>query len=171
MDTCGSFLSSRKFDRWYIFRCLIEINPVYTEEKLILQQDWATPHYSRIVHDLNETFPGRRILRRGAIEWPPWSLGLTPLDFFIVKHIKSKVCSTPQEKKGRIVTVCHEITPVMLLPAWAWIVLYGGWWRHFHDLLHWCSIIFFTEIDFYIFVKCISDISEIHISSQQVERI
>ncbi|PNF23512.1 hypothetical protein B7P43_G05612 [Cryptotermes secundus] len=47
-----------------------------------LQQDGAPPHYHRDVRAyLDDTLPGRWVGRRGAIEYPPRSPDLTPLDF------------------------------------------------------------------------------------------
>lgn len=47
------------------------------------QQDGAPPHYGvEVRHYLDEIFPNKWIGRRGAIEWPPRSPDLTPLDFF-----------------------------------------------------------------------------------------
>lgn len=58
-------------------------NLLIDEENLFFQQDGAPPHYAMPVRNwLNERFPGKWIGRRGAIEWPPRSPDLTPLDFF-----------------------------------------------------------------------------------------
>nr|XP_018913457.1 PREDICTED: uncharacterized protein LOC109041542 [Bemisia tabaci] len=83
------------------------------------QQDGAPAHFSLAVRNyLNAEFPGRWIGRRGAIEWPPRSPDLTPLDYFLWGHLKSKVYETApqsiQELKQRIVDECAKITPEML---------------------------------------------------------
>lgn len=98
---------------------IIENNPGYVEADLIFQQDGAPPHYSQNVRNyLNNTFPRRWIGRRGAIEWPPRSSDLSPLDFFLWGHIKSKVYSTPptslEDLRRRIIDVCREVTPQVL---------------------------------------------------------
>lgn len=98
---------------------IIENDPAYNEQELIFQQDGAPPHYSQHVRNyLNNTFPGRWIGRRGAFEWPPRSPDLTPLDFFLWGHIKSKVYSTPpdtlEDLRRRIIHECREVTPQML---------------------------------------------------------
>ena len=98
---------------------IIENDPAYSEQELIFQQDGAPPHYSLNVRNyLNHVFPGRWIGRRGAIEWPPRSPDLSPLDFFLWGHIKSIVYSTPPETldvlRARIIDVCREVTPQML---------------------------------------------------------
>lgn len=99
---------------------IIEEDRAYNEQELIFQQDGAPPHFSLNVRNyLNDRFPGRWIGRRGAIEWPPRSPDLSPLDFFLWGHIKSVVYKTPpatlEELRRRITTVCREVTPQMLL--------------------------------------------------------
>lgn len=84
------------------------------EEQLYFQQDGAPPHYVLPVRQwLQNTFPGRWIGRRGAIEWPARSPDLTPLDFFLWGHLKS-VVYTPQpqsiaELRQRIIEECRSI--------------------------------------------------------------
>ena len=61
-------------------------------------QDGAPPHRRRIVTDrLQELFGERVVALHHAIEWPPRSPDLTPLDFFLWGYIKSKVYTTPPE--------------------------------------------------------------------------
>ncbi|XP_050307733.1 uncharacterized protein LOC126744391 isoform X2 [Anthonomus grandis grandis] len=70
-------------------------NDRYDEDRLMFQEDGAPPHYTLFVREyLDRTFPGRWIGRRGAIEWPPRSPDLSPLDFFLWGHLKSKVYET-----------------------------------------------------------------------------
>lgn len=74
--------------------------------------------------------------RRGSMEWSSSLTDLSPLDFFLWRHIKSKVFSTPPDTlenlSERIVSVCREVTPEMLknvLATTVWIYfisLYGG---------------------------------------------
>lgn len=67
---------------------------------------------------LNETFPERWIGRRGAIEWPPRSPDLTPLDFFLGGHLKDRVYKTKprnlNELRHRIITEVALIMPETL---------------------------------------------------------
>ncbi|CAH0391520.1 unnamed protein product [Bemisia tabaci] len=83
------------------------------------QQDGAPAHYALVVRNfLNNEFPQRWIGRRGFIEWPARSPDLTPCDFFLWGHLKSKVFETPpadiEELKQRITEECRKITPEML---------------------------------------------------------
>lgn len=80
------------------------------------QQDGAPPHYARIVRDrLNRTFPNRWIGRRGAIEWPPRSPDLNPLDYYLWGFLKSKVYfnrpDNLQELAERITQEIQRIPP------------------------------------------------------------
>ena len=74
-------------------------------------QDGAPPHRRRFVTDrLAELFGDRVIALNHAVEWPPRSPDLTPLDFFLWGYLKSKVYQTPpanlEELEQRI---RHEI--------------------------------------------------------------
>lgn len=85
----------------------------------IFQQDGAPPHFHGPVREyLDEEFPGRWIGRRGAIEWPPRSPDLAPLDFFLWGYVKERVFTTQpetlQELRQRITDVCATITPEIL---------------------------------------------------------
>lgn len=91
----------------------------YIANRLMFQQDGAPPHYAlRVRQYLDQTFPGRWIGRRGAIEWPPRSPDLSPLDFFLWGHLKSKIYATQptslEDLRQRIVNECLQITPQIL---------------------------------------------------------
>jgi len=59
-------------------------------------QDGAPPHKRRMVTErLTELFDTRVIALHGPLEWPPRSPNLTPLDFFLWGHLKSKVFVSP----------------------------------------------------------------------------
>ena len=59
-------------------------------------QDGAPPHRRRVVTErLAELFGDRVIALNRPVEWPPRSPDLTPLDFFLWGHLKSKVHTTP----------------------------------------------------------------------------
>ena len=56
------------------------------------QQDGATNHTARVTIDLFKGKFGERVIsRNGPVERPPRSCDLTPLDFFLWRHIKSLV--------------------------------------------------------------------------------
>ncbi|GBO06445.1 hypothetical protein AVEN_261732-1 [Araneus ventricosus] len=54
----------------------------------------------------------------GFVEWPPRSPDLTPLDFFLLEHIKWQVYATPpptlQDLRRRITDACASVTPATL---------------------------------------------------------
>ena len=59
------------------------------------RKDGAPPHFGLNVRSFLDTaFPRQWIGRRGAVEWPPRSPDLTPLDFFLWGHLKSVVFTT-----------------------------------------------------------------------------
>lgn len=98
---------------------IVENDDRYQENQLMFQQDGAPPHYALLVREfLNRQFPEQWIGRRGAIEWPPRSPDLTPLDFFLWGHLKSKIYATQpeslEELRRRIVEECRLITPQIL---------------------------------------------------------
>lgn len=98
---------------------IVENDERYSEADLIFQHDGAPPHYAAAVREfLDANFPGQWIGRRGPVEWPARSPDLSPLDFFLWGHIKSKVyateCGSLEELRQRITLVCRGITPEML---------------------------------------------------------
>ncbi|CAH2003858.1 unnamed protein product [Acanthoscelides obtectus] len=91
----------------------------YIANRLMFQQDGAPPHYAlRVRQYLDQTFPDRWICRRGAIEWPSRSPDLSPLDFFMWSHLKSKIYATQptslEDLRQRIVNECLQVTPQVL---------------------------------------------------------
>lgn len=112
---------------------ILEQDDQLTENELVYQQDGAPPHYTAPVRQfLNETFPGRWIGRRGPVEWPARSPDLTPLDFFLWGHLKTKVYATQPESledlRARIVRECRLVTPEM----------FSNVRRRFQDQLYFC---------------------------------
>ena len=60
----------------------LEDVPLATRIAMYFQHDGAPSHYTRhVMHQLNDTFPNRRIGYGSTINWPPRSPDLTPLDF------------------------------------------------------------------------------------------
>lgn len=83
------------------------------------QQDGAQCHFALIVRQLlNNLFPGKWIGRRGAIEWPPRSPDLSPLDYFYWGYLKNRVFETQpadlNELRDRIVQCSNSISPEIL---------------------------------------------------------
>ena len=65
-------------------------------QRLWWLQDGAPCHRRRAVTDrLTELFGNRVIALNRAVEWPPRSPDLTPLDFFLWGYLESKVFETP----------------------------------------------------------------------------
>ena len=63
---------------------------------MFFMQDGAPAHFSRVVREfLDEHFAGRWFGRRGAIDWPPRSPDMTPMDFCVWGCIKNAVYKTP----------------------------------------------------------------------------
>lgn len=95
---------------------ILEEDDNLLEGELFFQQDGAPPHFAIAVRQfLDNRFPERWIGRRGPVEWPARSPDLTPLDFFLWGHLKSKVFATKpaslEELRERIVRECRLLTP------------------------------------------------------------
>jgi hypothetical protein len=57
-----------------------------------LPTGWGSPHWSSYFADtFTKTFPDRWIGRDGQICWPPFSPGITSLDFFLWEYVKGRV--------------------------------------------------------------------------------
>ncbi|PSN52652.1 hypothetical protein C0J52_08821 [Blattella germanica] len=68
------------------------IRDLYGDGRFYFQQDGAPAHYhNRVREYLDENLPGRWIGRRGAVEYPPRSPDLTPLDFYLWGTLKDVV--------------------------------------------------------------------------------
>lgn len=79
---------------------------------LIFQQHEALTHNANIVRNyLNEYFPNRLIGTSGAVQWPPRSPDLTPLDYFLWGHLKMVVNANPPmcllDLKNKIIAACN----------------------------------------------------------------
>ena len=86
----------------------------YDIDDMWFQQDGATCHTAHATMALlHEKFPGRIISRNSEVSWPPRSCDLTPLDFFLWGHLKSKVYvnmpTTIQQLKDEISGRIDEI--------------------------------------------------------------
>lgn len=110
-------------------------NPMLPSEDIWFQQDGAPPHFTQAVrHYLDTVFPQRWIGRRGAIEWPPRSPDLTPLDFFLWGYLKNRVYQDRpidiENLRERIVTEINQMPPIYLQNSV----------RHVSERLGYCQI-------------------------------
>jgi hypothetical protein len=77
-----------------------------------LKQDGAPPHYHRHVRAyLDDTLLGRWMGPGGAIEYPPRSPDLTPLDFYLWRTLKDEVYRQNPTTREIIQASCAAITP------------------------------------------------------------
>jgi hypothetical protein len=68
------------------------IHTLFGNDQFYFQQDGAPPHFHQDVRAfLDENLPGQWIGRRGAVEFPPRSPDLTPLDFYLWGTLKDVV--------------------------------------------------------------------------------
>ena len=80
-----------------------EMRKMEKMRSIVFQQDGAPPHFAADVRRfLDKTFTGRG----GPIRWASRPSDLTPLDFFLWRHLKNVVylspCGNLAELKGRI---------------------------------------------------------------------
>jgi hypothetical protein len=81
------------------------------------QQDGTPPYYIEEVREyLNTRFPW--IGRTAPIAWPPRSLDLTPLDFFLWGVFVPPLPANVAELQTRITAAVAEVTPEMLRSVW-----------------------------------------------------
>lgn len=98
---------------------LLQEVPLYTRNRMWLQQDGAPAHFSRDVREyLNGTFTNTWIGRNGPTNWPARSPDLTKLDFFLWGHVKGIVYNDPPttviNMQQRIRDAFASISPQML---------------------------------------------------------
>jgi hypothetical protein len=78
---------------------------------------------------LDDTLPGRRIGRRGAIEYPPRSPDLTPLDFYLWGTLKDEVYQQrPATLNALRETMCSHHTRHTYSRSSAASTLFSRWW-------------------------------------------
>ena len=71
---------------------VVQLIAAHHPEDVWFQQDGATAHTSRrSLGILRDMFPDHLVSLRGDIGWPPRSPDLTPCDFFLWGHLKSRV--------------------------------------------------------------------------------
>ena len=86
----------------------------HEEEDLWFQQDGATSHTSRrSVDTLESLFPGHLVSLRVGVGWPPRSPDLSPCDFFLWGHIKSRVYKhRPRSLQNLKAAITQEINNI-----------------------------------------------------------
>ena len=76
--------------------------PIIESNTAWYQMDGAPAHSTRDVYlFLERLFDGKFIANAGPYLWPPRSLDLTAVDFFLWDYVKDKVYSTPVTKKRK----------------------------------------------------------------------
>ncbi|KAK4301580.1 hypothetical protein Pmani_026358 [Petrolisthes manimaculis] len=93
---------------------LLEDVPLKTRRQMWFMQDGSSAHFARGTRDIiNFMYPDKWIGRGGPIAWPPRSPDLTPLDFYLWGHLKSRVYATQinicQELWKLVQEACREI--------------------------------------------------------------
>ncbi|GFV94369.1 transposable element Tc3 transposase [Trichonephila clavipes] len=88
-------------------------------QELWFQQIGAICHTARAaINLLKDTFGDRLISRFGPVNWPPRSCDLTPLDYFLLRYVKSLVYvdkpQTLDHLKDNIHCIIADIRPQML---------------------------------------------------------
>ena len=139
---------SPKINVWCGLLCSKVIGPFFFEEKTItadiyldtlteyvtpqleefqphvfFQQDGAPPHWGiKVCEFLDKKFPAHWIGRGGPIAWPPRSLDITPLDFFLWVCVKDVVYRTKvkdiSDLTERITAAVEAIDEEMLKRTW-----------------------------------------------------
>ena len=102
----------------YVFPLFASLHSNY-----IFQQYGASPHFATLVRAyIDRKRPNNWIGRSGPVSWPPRSPDLTPCDFFLWRHIKSKVYTTPvasvEKLKTRIRTAIRSVRQETLRKVW-----------------------------------------------------
>lgn len=83
---------------------LLEDVPLNIRRQIWFQHCGTSPHFTFNIREyLNKTYGDKWIGRGGPVAWPPRSPNLTPLDFFLWRHLKSLVYETPVNTKEELV--------------------------------------------------------------------
>ncbi|CAH0560385.1 unnamed protein product [Brassicogethes aeneus] len=99
--------------KWRILRKDLFLKPYKVQ---LVQELKPADHYVRQTTDLLQTkFPDRVISRNFALNWPPRSCDLTPLDYFLWGYVKDQVYAdnplTIEALKANIERAIREIEP------------------------------------------------------------
>jgi hypothetical protein len=90
------------------------IHTLFGNDRFYFKKDGAPPHIHRdVTAYLDENLLGQWIGQRGAVEFPPSSPDLTPLDFYLWGTLKDVVCrrkpATLAVLREEIETACAAI--------------------------------------------------------------
>lgn len=112
------------------------IDTVAGENVVWFQHDGCPAHCTTdVVSCLNEFFPNSWIGRGGPINWPARSPDISPNDFFLWGHLKSKIYGqrhlSVDSLKNKIVEECRKVTARQL----------ANMRRNFYDRLGFCLAI------------------------------
>lgn len=111
-------------------------DPDIPGQQIWLQQDGAPPHYARAVREyLNTIFPNRWIGRSGAVEWPPRSPDLTPLDYFAWGYLKERVYQHQPQNIDDLIERIRQVTRNISPETVQHTV------QHFYERLGYCQIV------------------------------
>jgi hypothetical protein len=82
---------------------LLEDIPLIVRGQMYFQHDGATPHYTRHVKEyLHESFSDCWLGHGGSIVWPPRSLDLTPVDYYLWGYMKALVYETKVDSRAAL---------------------------------------------------------------------
>ena len=95
-------------------------------------EDGAPPHFATSARKwLDEHFPWKWIGRHGAIDWPPRSPDLTPLDFYVWSHLKQLVFASKPRTVGDLKAKILQGTITTTTKTTTPKVWWQKWWRVF----------------------------------------
>jgi hypothetical protein len=91
---------------------MLEDVPLLTRQEMWLQQDGAPPNFGRqVTAFLNQHFPDRWIGRGGPVPWPARSQDLSPLDYFLLGHMKSLVHAVKSNTRAELLNRIMDSGP------------------------------------------------------------
>ena len=93
---------------------MLENVPLQVRQWLWFPHDGAPAHFALDVREyLNNVFSNRWIGRDGPVQWPPRSLDVTSMDFFIWGEMKCLVYETPIDTPEELVARVAEAAAII----------------------------------------------------------
>ena len=90
----------------------------YNMENMWFQQDGAPGHITLAHRALPlDNFSGRVVMRLSDVNWATRSCNLTPLDYFLWRHVKDRVHADNLQNLDQLKTNIRETTPKGLKPV------------------------------------------------------